>query len=84
MNLTDVLPCTAEELFKIQHEATVESKETFQGRKARLKPFSDAFIMCVKKCGPCTNDIQSEYSIHMAAIALLDILIEAYTKRHAI
>jgi len=83
MNLTDVLPCSAEELFKIQHEHS-ESKSDTTARRLRLKPFQDAFMMCLYKCGPLTDDPKQEYCIHMSALALIDIMIEEYSKKSAV
>lgn len=83
MNLTDILPCTAEELYRLQHDH-LEDKKILYARKTRLKPFEDAFIMCAQSCGHLTDDIRVEYSIHMAALALVDIMIEDYSKKNAL
>ena len=83
MNLTDILPCTAEELFKLQHEHE-EGRDALKTRALRLKPFADAFMMCVESCGQLTGNLRQEYSIHMSALALIDIMIEDYSKKNAI
>jgi hypothetical protein len=83
MNLTDVLPCTAEELYKLQHDHK-ENKDCTDARRDRLRPFADAFIMCTRSCGFLTDNPRQEYAIHMSALALIDFIIEDYTKRDAV
>lgn len=83
MHLTDIIPLTAEELFRIQHEYE-ETKEELAARKARLEPFSKAFLMCLRECGPLTDDPKNEYCIHMSALALIDIFIQEYTKKNVV